>query len=381
MAKKFLVGGSLAVRMRPDNFKGIIGQRYAVAILKGMLKKKRIPGAMLITGEPGLGKTTLARTFARYVNCETYSACGKCPSCKFPIEEHPDVKEINMGSVRGIDDVRLLGEQARYLPRHNKRVFICDEVHNLTPQAEQAFLKIVEEPPAATLFILCTSSPEKMTKAMLRRCTTLHLIRATVEELGAKLIEIAGKEGVDLNTKLGKKICNNIADSCNGEIGSAISILEGYLFAIEGVEDFDPEEILKKVFAKNQSTVERAAVSCCIAFVKLYTKSVYRQAFSVDSCRQLLMKMRLVAMAIIQDYAGTIKYEAYAFKEFKKRLAKAKIKYNSKMLAPKMLKLLMCLNSIELKMNHGSGINEQALFVAELCSLVTTMKEETEEAE
>ena len=378
MAEKNFVDGSLAARIRPDNFKGIIGQHSAVAILKGMLKKN-IPGAILITGEPGLGKTTLARVFARYINCETNDACGKCPSCKDSNGQHPDVTEINMSSERGIDDVRSLGDKARYAPRYNKRVFICDKVQNLTPLAEQALLKIVEEPPAKTLFILCTSNPEKMTKAMLRRCTILRLKHATVEELGVKLIEIAGKEGINLNTKSGKKICNNIADSCNGEIGSAISVLEGYLYAIEGEENFDPEEILKEVFSENQSTVERAASYCCIAFIKLSIKAVCKQAFSVDSCRQLLIRMRWVAMVIIEDYAGMIKYNAYAFKEFKKHLAEAKIDYDFRTLVPKMLKLLTCLNSIELKMNQGSGINERALFVAELCSLVTTMKEEKEE--
>lgn len=380
MNKKILVNESLAVRMRPDTFDGIIGQRQAVAILKGMINKNP-PGAILITGEPGLGKTTLARVFSRYLNCKTYSACGKCPSCKQSIEVHPDITEINMGAERGIDVVRNVSTHAKYCPQYNTRVFICDEVHNLTEPAQQAFLKIIEEPPSKSLFILCTSNPEKMTKAMLRRCTKIHLTHASVEELGVKLVEIAGKEGVNLNTKSGKKMCTSIAHSCNGEIGLAISILENYLFAMAGEGGTEPSEIFKKVFSKNQSSVELAAVSCCIAFVRLYTKSVCKHVFSVDNCRQLIMKMRLVAMAILQDYAGTIKYNAYAFKEFKKRLAKANIEYNSKTLAPKILKLLTCLNSIELKMIQGSGINEQALFLSELCSLVATMKEEAKESE
>ena len=385
MAENTLTGGSLAVRMRPTNFEGIVGQAYAVAALKGMLITNQIPGTIILIGEPGLGKTTLARIFARQVNCETNSACGKCPSCKFPIGRHPGVTEINMGSERGIEDIRSLARMARFVPRFKKSVFICDEVHNLTPQAEQAFLKIVEEASTKTLFILCTSYPEKMTKAMLRRGTKLVLTNATVEELGEKLIEIAKVEKVKLNLKLNhklvKKMCYNIADFCNGAIGSAISYLEGLLFAIAGSEGSNPEEIFKKVSAENLNPFELAASYCCVAFLKLSNKDIFKQATSVDSCHQLLMKMRSVAMTIIKDYAGNTIYNTYAFKEFKGCLAEAKIGYNSETLAPKMLKLLTCLNSIELKMNLGSGIIEQALFVAELGSLVTAMKEEEAEAE
>jgi DNA polymerase III subunit gamma/tau len=370
----------LAVRMRPTNFEGIVGQTYAVAALKGMLITNQIPGTIILTGEPGLGKTSLARIFARYVNCETNSACGKCRNCKIQMAGHWDVTEINMGSDRGIDDIRALERMAKFVPKFKKSVFICDEVHNLTPQAEQAFLKMVEEPPTRTLFILCTSHPEKLTKAMLRRGVVLELKRATVEELGAKLVEIAKKEKVKLNHKSVKKMCYEIADFCNGAIGSAISLLEGLLFAIAGSEGSNPEEIFKKVFVEKQNPVELAASYCCIAFLKLSNKDICKQATSVDSCHQLLMKMRSVAMTIIKDSADNTIYNTYTLKEFKGCLAEAKMGYNPETLAPKMLKLLTCLNSIELKMNLGSGIIEQALFVAELCSLVTAMKEE-EEAE
>jgi len=375
MVEKNFTGGSLAVRMRPNKFEDVIGQAEAVAVLKGILnsiklKEENTPRTIIITGAPGLGKTTLARMFARYVNCEIYDACGKCGSCK-----NPNYIEINVGSERKIDDVREIVEMARYSSLYtNIKVFILDEVHNLTGPAEQAFLKPAEEPPPGAIYILCTSEPDKMSVAMMRRGPVLELKCATVEELGALLIKIAGKEKVKLDNKSVKKICYDIADECSGQIGLAISVLGKVLLAIKGSVGIDPKEIYKKVYAEIQSPVELAAASCCFAFLELNRKLVCKQAFSVESCRQLLIKMRSVAMAVVQDNAGKRPYNIYVFKEFKKSLASAEIEYVPKTLAPKMYRLLTCLNNIELKMNQVSGISAQPLFVAELCRLITAMK-------
>ncbi|MFZ4859382.1 MAG: hypothetical protein ACOYL3_23645 [Desulfuromonadaceae bacterium] len=184
------------------------------------------------------------------------------------------------------------------------------------------------------------------------------------------------KGGVDFHTDEGKIICYDIAEHCEGKIGLAIVQLEAFLFAMAGDKGTNHSEILRNVLAEKQSSDERAAIPCCIAFVRLSTKGVSKRAFSVESCHQLLIKMRVVAMAIIRDYAGKTKDTPYALKKFKALIAKAEIKYDLETLATKMFKLLKCLNSIELKIKLGSDIHERALFIAELCCLVEEMQKE-----
>ena len=379
-AENYSADGSLAARMRPKTFEEILWQPTAVATLKGIIKTQKFPGTIILAGEPGLGKTSLAILFARHVNCETDNACGKCRYCALKSEGY---EEINMGAGQGIADVRRLDYKSKFkLIYGKKRIFICDEVQSLPGPAEQALLKVIEEPAKKTLFILCTSDLEKMSPAMQRRGTILRLTNAPIDELSVRLIEIAKIEGLDLNNESGKQICYDIADSCNGAIGLAFATLEGILFEIAGSEGSDLKEIVKTVAAAKRNPAERAAVSCCIDFLKLNSESFEELAYSVDSCLELLKRMRLVAMTMQKDSAGETIYNPLTLKDFTKRLAKAKIEYDPEALAPKMQKLLKCLKSIELKMEqvkHAKRIDEKALFVEELRSLVTKMKSEEED--
>ena len=124
--------GSLAVQYRPKTLAEVVGQQHIVAQIKGMLKRGKMPSTFLMTGATGLGKTTLARILARYLNCanpntESFLPCGKCASCGFE-ENHPDVTELNAADERGVDDVRNLVQQARNMPTiGNYRIFIVDE--------------------------------------------------------------------------------------------------------------------------------------------------------------------------------------------------------------------------------------------------------------
>ena len=373
--QQIMISASLASRVRPKTFKEIVGQKDSVAKLRGMLKKGKLPGAILIIGNPGLGKTTLARVFARYVNCETHNACGKCTSCLIDIDKHPDITEVNMGVDRGIDDSRSLVQKAKYAPRFNCRIILCDEVHNLTGPAEQALLKTLEEPPAGTLFILCTTNPEKLKPAILSRCTLLDLKSVAIDELVERLVVIAQLEGEDFDNKQGRSLLNTIANYSNGQVREAISILEGVIFAKAGSKNVDLKEVAEQFAAKLETSLDIAAAKTVVAFLKLGLKGICSQAAIVDSCRQLVMKMRWVCMNILDDYAGRLKFKSYSFKTFLDLLDNASIPYSLPKIVPDVIMLLALLNEIEQKMNQTNA-DERSLFLGDICKYVLLKKRE-----
>ena len=173
----------------------MIGNPAEVTRLKGILASKKIPNAMLFIGATGVGKTTLARIFGYYANCVTHNRCGKCASCSVGINSHPDIKEMNAGEARGIDDIRALIDHARYKPRHNFRIIIVDECQGLTPQAFNALLKPTEDPPGHTIWIFCSTNPEKIPSTLLDRCTIFNLRIPQREEIAKRLTVICEKEG------------------------------------------------------------------------------------------------------------------------------------------------------------------------------------------
>jgi DNA polymerase-3 subunit gamma/tau len=376
MAKDdLIISGSLAVQERPTTFGGIVGQKNIIAQLKGAIKKRKLPGTILLHGPAGCGKTTLARVFARYINCETFDACGTCPSCKQDLATHQDITEINMAKATGKADAEALIEKARYSPRFRVRVFILDEFHQVSSHAENVFLKPLEEPPPGTLWIICTSEPEKLKNPTMSRCLKLKVEMAEVDELSARLIKIAKREGMDLSDKKGIALTKTMANYANGQVREAISLLESVLLASAGNSKLNLEEVIENFARTMESTVDKAAARAVVAFVKNSIKAVCGQASAVDSCRQLMMKMRWIAVSIIDDYTGNMKFKSYAFRDFEELLKKANIKYDHKLLVPKMLVLLNLLNSTEQRMNL-TNIDERALFLGDICNYMMEQKGE-----
>jgi DNA polymerase-3 subunit gamma/tau len=231
---------TLPIKYRPRTLHELIGQDSVVSQLRGMFKSKKIPRTFLIAGTWGSGKTSTARLIARYANCmepaEDGTPCLKCVSCKRMNKgTHPDVQEMNAADTRGIDTIRALNEVARYKPQTNFRIYILDEVHQLTGPAFQALLKITEEPPPSTIFILCTTEPYRVPNAVASRATKL-IIKDIAPEDTAELLERVAKAE---EQELPSRVYMQIAKAVHGHPRDALSLLESALNVCRGTDDLD----------------------------------------------------------------------------------------------------------------------------------------------
>lgn len=229
---------------RPSKFSEVVGQDYIVKILKNTIKNKKVAHAYLFAGPRGTGKTTIAKLFAKAINCESFDeeACDECSSClAFKEGNHPDIIELDAASNNGVDDIRELIDQVSYAPIIGKyKVYIIDEVHMLTPQAFNALLKTLEEPPAHVVFILATTDPQKIIPTVLSRCQRYNFSKISNLNMKKKMIEILDKE----NLKYEEKALDEVALLAEGGMRDALSILEQVLsYNNEGVYLEDIQKI------------------------------------------------------------------------------------------------------------------------------------------
>jgi len=191
-------------KYRPQVFAQVVGQEHVVKTLKGALMTGRIGYAYLFTGPRGTGKTTLARIFAKALNCAKIGKDGdpdnSCPSCVITNEGRSmDLIEIDAASNRGIEDIRNLKESALVsAPSGGYKVFVIDEVHMLTKDAFNALLKILEEPPSHVVFVLATTEPHKILPTVLSRVQRFDFRRLTPSQIFTKLKEVAKAEKINI---------------------------------------------------------------------------------------------------------------------------------------------------------------------------------------
>lgn len=218
----------LARKFRPKYFSEVIGQGAIVTTLQNAVRLKRIAHAYLFCGSRGTGKTTLARIFAKALNChklsENFEPCSECSSCREIANGHSmDVLEIDGASHRGIEDIRQINETVGFVPSGGKyKIYLIDEVHMLTKEAFNALLKTLEEPPAHVKFFFATTEPQKIPPTILSRCQRFNLRRIASEEISNKLQSIAN----DLSIEVELQALLMIAELSEGSLRDAESLLD-----------------------------------------------------------------------------------------------------------------------------------------------------------
>lgn len=217
-----------ARKYRPSDFKSVVGQSHITTTLKNAIKNEHLAQAFLFCGPRGVGKTTCARILAKTINCENRQdngeACNECSSCTaFNSNSSFNVHELDAASNNTVDDIRNLVDQVRYVPQKGKyKVYIIDEVHMLSTQAFNAFLKTLEEPPKHAIFILATTEKHKIIPTILSRCQIFDFNRIQIQDISQHLEYISKEEGVDYETEA----LRLIATKADGALRDALSIYD-----------------------------------------------------------------------------------------------------------------------------------------------------------
>lgn len=214
-------------KWRPDNFEDVKGQDHIVTTLKNQINADRIGHAYLFCGTRGTGKTSVAKIFAKAVNCEhpvNGSPCGECPTCKaIAAGTSMNVIEIDAASNNGVDNIREIRDEVQYSPTEGKyKVYIIDEVHMLSTGAFNALLKTLEEPPSYVIFILATTEVTKIPVTIMSRCQRYDFHRISIETIADRLSELMKAENIVVEDKA----IRYVAKAADGSMRDALSLLD-----------------------------------------------------------------------------------------------------------------------------------------------------------
>lgn len=236
----------LALKYRPSNFDELVGQKQTVQILINSLKNKKLHNGFLFSGTRGVGKTTIARIFAKAINCKegiSDKPCGKCLSCEEISQGRSiDLIELDAASNTGVDNMREILENSQYKPSRDRfKIYLIDEIHMLSNSSFNSLLKTLEEPPSHVKFLMATTEPEKIPVTILSRCLQFNLSKIKTEEILQNLKSIMAKESYGYEDQALEKI----AQFGDGSMRDALSLLDQAIsFSNENVKDKDIKDML-----------------------------------------------------------------------------------------------------------------------------------------
>lgn len=319
----------LARKCRPQTFDEVIGQGHVTRTLKNAIRENRIAHAFLFTGERGVGKTSVARILAKALNCHTGPTdkpCNTCPSCTEITNSNAiDVHEIDGASNTGVDDIRTLRENVKYLPSRDRyKIYIIDEVHMLSKSAFNALLKTLEEPPDHVIFMFATTDPQKIPETIISRCLRFDFKRISANEIVRHLKNIAERENISVSSR-GLSL---IAREADGSMRDSQTIFERAIsYCGNKIEDTGIEELLGHVDSQFIYRIMDAvctdnAQACMDTIHDIYEYGVDFRKFYFA----LLEHLRdLIMVKTLQDPSKTLDYSDEDLKKLQSLVEKIEI--------------------------------------------------------